>query len=926
VTANDMGFDMTKPMTNRIARSASGLAAIALIGLGLFASGAANGAPAPAPTASATAVSNGPTRRAFVLGEERYSDHNIPSLTRSDTDAGDIAADLEQVGFDKKNITLATELRTKADFDKKFAAFLATVKEGDVVLVYYSGHGLGVEANNTDYLLPTDIKSLYSYTRDQMIEADRRRDDIIALKMPSFEGAYETDEIAKNGVSVSDLMASVADKKPKIAIFMLDACRSLIQATTDEREIKRSATSGSRLLPTKDLTNGSIVVFSASFGETAIESFGFSDHRRNSLFTEVVRSELQRPGQTLIELGQRVSRMVRAFALSGGRQQEPEYFENLGVDDNFALVVSVGAERFPYTQQQCDGAQVDWDEISQQPEREALERHRRRYHDCPTAELARRALVSLIDSSDVATPTIAAGAKPIDDCDRLAASDSDPARPPEVPGVPLGKIDFDAAVAACEKSIQRNARVPRFLFNLGRAKFAAANAVRLDDPTRKPLIAEARAAYNDAVNRGYVAALYDLARLSDYADASPEDQDQANALLLKAANQEFPPAMYELGRRYRDGSFGLQRDLAEGYRWMIKAAESGSVPAMVATADALYHGQGVAQNPRRAVEWAERAADAGSDDAKFNLGWYYYRGSRVTNSTGDIVPSSVQLDYSQALLWWGRAAEANNSTAQYNLAYMMERGLGLPNPQPEIAERYYRLAAHGGDEDAEIELARRLRAGRMLVKPENGSNEAMDLLSRALSHGSARAADMLAEIYRGGELDQAKDPLMAMKYAFLAIKLSTLADPTKSDGNPFWEIGAGILLAEMAVNGQAVDVNDRALLNPDEVDRLQRFYGMVDPATRKVKIRLLSVPFCGGAYLERVWVWDWGRSESPTEPQFRSLESWTGCTDNDILRRTLSAAFDAARKAKVPFADLIFQQIAAAQAQQNSQSQTRPRR
>ena len=257
------------------------------------------------------------TRRAFLIGEQRYSDQDIPSLTRSDNDASDLAADLEQVGFDKKNITLATELRGKSDFDKRFQAFLATVKEGDIVLFFYSGHGLGVEANNTDYLLLGDIKSLRTYTRDQVIDADKRRDDIISLKMPSFEGAYETDEIAKNGVSVTDVMNAIADKKPKITVLLLDACRSIIRATTDEREIKRGITSGSRLLPTKDVPAGSIVVFSASFGETAIESFGYADHRRNSLFTEVVRSELQRPGQTLTELGQRITRMVRAFALSG---------------------------------------------------------------------------------------------------------------------------------------------------------------------------------------------------------------------------------------------------------------------------------------------------------------------------------------------------------------------------------------------------------------------------------------------------------------------------------------------------------------------------------------------------------------------------------------------------------------------------------
>lgn len=868
------------------------------------------------------------TRRAFVLGVQRYSDHYVPGLTRSDNDADDVAADLEQIGFDRKNITLAKELRTKSDFDNKFKDFVATVNEGDLVFFFYSGHGLGVSANNTNYLLLSDAKSLYTYTRAQMIDADRRRDDIIQLKMPSFQGAYETDEIARNGVSVSDIMSAIGQKRPKVAILLLDACRSLVIPNGDDALVKRGPDSGSRLLPTKDLPQGAIVIFSASFGETAIEAFDANDHRRNSLFTEVVRSELQRPGQTLIDFAQRVERMVRAFALRGGRQQEPEYFENLGLNDDFALVDSVGGERFALSQQQCDGAQVDWEEISQQPDRASLERHRKRFHDCPTAELARRALVSLINSSETTTPTSSAGTRQIDDCDRLAASDNDPARPPEVPGIPLAKIDFDAAIPACEKSIQRNARVARFLFNLGRAKFAAANAVRLDDPARKPLIIDARASFNDAANKGYVAALYNLATFTDYTDASAEEQARANSLLLEAANQEFPLAMFEMGRRYFQGSFGIQRDLSEAYRWKAKAAESGSVDAMVEVAEDLFYGRGPKANPRRAVEWAQRAADSGSDTAKYYLGYYYFRGNVITTAAGDVSPASLLPDVTQALLWFGRAADNNYPAAQYWLAQMMERGYGLPNPQPEIAERYYRLAAHGGNEDAEIELVRRLRAGRMLVKPENGANEAIDLLHRALSHGSARAANMLTEIYRNGELDQPKDPLLAMKYAFLAIKLSTQADPTTKDGNPFYEIDAGIQLAEMAFNGQAVDGNNRDLLKSDEIDRLQKYYGKVDPDLRKVKIRRLEVHLgCGGSTDNRyVWVWDWDRLESPTEPQFRSLERETSCYNNDVLRRTLSASYDAAKKAKVPFADLINQQIIAAQAQQNSQSTRRPQR
>ena len=55
------------------------------------------------------------------------------------------------------------------------------------------------------------------------------------------------------------------------------------------------------------------------------------------------------------------------------------------------------------------------------------------------------------------------------------------------------------------------------------------------------------------------------------------------------------------------------------------------------------------------------------------------------------------------MLWFGRGAEAGDPASQYQLAYLMEKGRGLPNPQPEISERYYRLAAKGGNEDEQAE-------------------------------------------------------------------------------------------------------------------------------------------------------------------------------------------------------------------------------
>ncbi len=229
--------------------------------------------------------------------------------------------------------------------------------------------------------------------------------------------------------------------------------------------------------------------------------------------------------------------------------------------------------------------------------------------------------------------------------------------------------------------------------------------------------------------------------------------------------------MYELGLRYKKGLFGIQPDFAEAYDWMGKAAEAGSVAAMVDVAESLWYGQGRQSRPAPRRRMAERAADAGSVDAKVDLGLFYFYGYKIVDDNGDIDDAkSVLSDDSRALLWFGRAALASNARAQYNLAIMMEAGDGLPIPQPEIAARYYRLAAHGGFEDAEIDLAERLRSGRILTSPENGANEAVDLLRRALSQGSARGATYLAEIYRNGEFGETKDPLKAMQYAYQAIK------------------------------------------------------------------------------------------------------------------------------------------------------------
>ena len=213
-----------------------------------------------------------------------------------------------------------------------------------------------------------------------------------------------------------------------------------------------------------------------------------------------------------------------------------------------------------------------------------------------------------------------------------------------------------------------------------------------------------------------------------------------------------------------------------------------------------------------------------------------------------------------------------------------------------------------------------MRDGRVLVKPEDSPREAVTLLQRAMAQGSPQAALDLARIYQTGQLGQKQDILVAMKLAYHAIDLSVQASPLTEteDGAPFKEIAAGHLLAEMAKNAQAVDASGQPLLTQDEIERIEHFYGSVDPETHQVKARRLEVPIRCDAFpiytiKAQIWVWDWGRNESPTEAQFRNIENEYSCSSQE-LRETMIGVFAEARKNKVPFADLLDQRIKTAKA------------
>jgi TPR repeat protein len=876
------------------------------------------------------------TRRAFLVGIQRYSDGYIPQLRLSVNDAKGVAKDLEEVGFDKKNIKVVTDLKNRDAFEKEFSAFLKTVEKGDTVIFFFSGHGFGVEADQTNYLLFGDLKSPFNYTKAQLSEQERKNNAVVRLRIPQYLDQYQQNEIP-NGISTAEIQRRLAEKNPKYVVMILDACRTIVTTTdvdadgTQEVTLsKRGKESGSRLINVRKPPPGFLILYSAAFGEQALE--GLSEADRNSLFTGILRTEMMRPGQSIVELGERVRRVVRAVADSKAWQQEPEvFYDREGSPaaesvESFYLIGSIGRERFQISQDRCEGDTDDWDQIKTLRKRELYERHRQRFDLCPhgTAELARRAIVEMGFSSD--EPVVVAIAptnRVISECDRLAASDLDYRRPPEVPGVSTAKLDPDPAIVACKKAVEDNPRVTRYLFNLGRAYYKLATQPGLDEDERARGLERARLAYDDAAKRGYEAAMNNLAVIEEL----DKHYEQAIDLFKRAAQAQQPLAMYNLAFHFYRGT-GVDRDVAQAAEWWAQAAEKNFVPAMVEFGQSLVL-SGSAEKARRGLEWLERAANLGSPRAKLLLGTDFYFGK-----------IGVPRDLDLALLWFGRVAEEGSIVAQASLAEMMEDGEGLPSKEPESAASYWRLAAYGGDAFAQVRFAEQLRAGVHLVREEYGEGEIVTLLQRAMSQGSAQAAVALAQIYRNGESGVERNPIQAMKLAYRAIDLAVLADPTSPrEGNPFYEINAAHLLVEMAKNGEAVDARGRPLLTPDEIDRLEHFYGTVNPGSKKVTVRRMFVPiYCGlrdtrtkkflyqWTTAQPIWLWDWGRTESPTELQIRDIERRTGCPYNEDLRATLSDIFNQSKKNNVAFADMVNEKIRILQGVGEPQGQQRDRR
>jgi TPR repeat protein len=169
--------------------------------------------------------------------------------------------------------------------------------------------------------------------------------------------------------------------------------------------------------------------------------------------------------------------------------------------------------------------------------------------------------------------------------------------------------------------------------------------------------------FKEAAQLGNATAEYNFGILLFWGGVGARRNRAAGLELLRRAERHGSVhAMFLLGQFAYQGKFQPE-DYHQAVGYFRRAALRGHIVAARYLAEAYDFGdsRGEGRNPRRAVFWYKRAAEAGDLDAMQNLGICYERGQ------------GVRRNHQTALLWLRRAAVRGSEPAAEQLARVREQ-------------------------------------------------------------------------------------------------------------------------------------------------------------------------------------------------------------------------------------------------------------
>jgi len=230
-------------------------------------------------------------RVALVIGNAKYEAAAGP-LRNAVNDAKAVSKTLRGLGFfvtEEHNVS-------RDELFEAVAGFREKIKEAEVALFYYAGHGVSVAGSN--YLIP--IKSGYAPGAG----------DETALRMLAETKLFNAEQV----------VAEMSAGGGRCNLVILDACRNTpVARNPGTRDAARGG------LTEMKPPAGSLIAFATDAGHTAQDGTG-----TNGLYTGELIQNLRTPGITIEQVFKRTREGV--MRQSGGAQVPAEYSRLVGED------------------------------------------------------------------------------------------------------------------------------------------------------------------------------------------------------------------------------------------------------------------------------------------------------------------------------------------------------------------------------------------------------------------------------------------------------------------------------------------------------------------------------------------------------------------------------------------------------------------
>lgn len=526
------------------------------------------------------------TRVALVIGISAYQ--GLPELKNPRNDAADVADALRQQGF---SVIYGEDL-DQAAMTERITRFAARVRQADVALFYFAGHGFQIDAQN--YLVPAD-----AIVRD-MAGIKRATIDLRTV-LQALEGTRG------------------------LRLVILDACRNNPLPQSGP-EVTVGVRDGLARIGTGANFH---FVFATEPDKVAYDGAG-----RNSPFTGALLSHIATRGQDLASMlikvrrdviaatgGQQVpwdsSSLTRPFAFHPGTPEtvSPEVqLWQLGATQRDAALLRLYIDRFPSGAHISEArallepmrlASLDagssrsagntasedelWSLVIRVRLRPLANYYLQRYPNGRHAEDAKRLLGTLADVAQSDLPAALL-------CERLATHPRDATA--GIDGVPLEILlrQVERAVTACRSAVADHPEHSHYQALLARSLWAALQ--------RK----EALEFYRIAADRGNLRALVSLGLILESGEGVSKDVRGALALYERAANGGSADGAINLAVALMDGQV-LPRNVPRAIQLLTKAAQQGSA---IATYNlGVLAEKGVLDKRERALEHFIRAVELG---------------------------------------------------------------------------------------------------------------------------------------------------------------------------------------------------------------------------------------------------------------------------------------------------------------------------